>query len=126
MEVFSSMAKDLYYYEAEFRLDGEVEPEYFMDAFHYLSEDNFVDYLHNENLKEKVFKIIWSLEKPDSGVVKIYTNEELNDNDLTELEDFIFGQKTDGLGEGFEQQVFGVPFVWDMVIVVERPLRPEK
>ena len=120
------MAKDLFYYEAEFRLDGKVEPEYFMEAFHYLAEDNFADYLHDEYLKEKIFKIVWSLEKPDRGVVKIYTNEQLNDSDLTELEDFIFGQKTDGLGEGFEQQVFGVPFVWDMVIVVERPLRPEE
>lgn len=120
------MAKDLFYYEAEFRLEEEVKPEYFMDAFHYLAEDNFADYLHDKVLKQRVFKMIWSLEKPDSGVVKIYANKPLNDCDLVELEDFIFGQKTDGLGEGFEQQVFGVPFVWDMVIVVERPLRPEK
>ena len=120
------MVKDLYYYEADFILDGEVEPEYFIDAFHYLAEDNFADYLHDKNLKEKVFKIIWSLEKLDSGVVKIYANAKLNESEILELEDFIFGQKTDGLGEGFEKQIFGVPFVWDMVIVVERPLRPEK
>ena len=75
------------------------------DAQSYLDEDDMTQYL-DENLKEKVTSMRWVLDDDQSGHIEIKTNSSLTDQEQKELEDWIDGQNSDGLGEGFEQQDF--------------------
>lgn len=91
-------------YETPFTLDFGVND--FEEAAAYLKEDgNMAKYL-DEPLKQIVTKITWELLTEDSGRIRVQTTRELTKQENDELADWICGQCTDGLGEGFEQQDF--------------------
>lgn len=91
-------------YETPFTLefwvnDFEAAASYLQDA------GNMAQYL-DEPLKQIATKITWELLTEDSGRIQVQTTRELTDKENNELADWICGQCTDGLGEGFEQQDF--------------------
>ena len=90
-------------YEQEFHLNAPVND---MDAAQeYLSEDDMSQYLPDE-LKEAVKTVEWKLDDDESGKIEIHTTRELTPDEQSKLNDWIEGQNSDGLGEGFEQQEF--------------------
>lgn len=81
------------------------------DAQKYLSEDNMKQYLQYdsrcpEDTFEKIVYINWILTDEDSGYIELKTTQELSDIELTNLSEWVSGQNSDGLGEGFSQQSF--------------------
>ena len=95
----------MFNYVANFNLTDEINEELFDDAVSYLIEDDMAQYVP-ENLKAKIVSVEWVLEELDKGKIVIWANELLSEEEENELSDWIAGQCSDGLGEGFEQQPF--------------------
>lgn len=94
----------MYKYQTRFNLLAAVLD---IDAAQaYLSEDDMLDYFDNEAIKSKLKSIDWILEDDVSGYIEVIANEELSDDELEEIADYIKGQNSDGLGEGFSSQDF--------------------
>lgn len=64
----------------------------------------FVQYASHPGLQEVVFHIRWGLEDEGSWYVEVITERTLTPEESTALSEWISGQNSDGLGEGFEQQ----------------------
>lgn len=84
----------------------EVESE--LQGYTMLDGKNMADY-YNDNsvIKEKLVSMKWGIcEINDTpyGYVDVVLNAPLNDSEVDELKDWISGQNSDGLGEGFEQR----------------------
>ena len=84
----------------------EVESE--LQGYTMLDGKNMADY-YNDNsvIKEKLVSMDWGIcEINDTpyGYVDVVLNAPLNDSEVDELKDWISGQNSDGLGEGFEQR----------------------
>lgn len=84
----------------------EVESE--LQGYTMLDGKNMADY-YNDNsvIKEKLVSMDWGIcEINDTpyGNVDVVLNAPLNDSEVDELKDWISGQNSDGLGEGFEQR----------------------
>lgn len=65
----------------------------------------------NESVKAKLHSIVWSFEEVDGKLFGKATAEltgKLDEDGVAYLRDWISGQNSDGLGEGFEQQDFRV------------------
>ena len=102
-----------YIYETEFNLTNPVND--FREARAYLSEDDMTKYLVDD-LKgyrnrtgidaDCIEKIEWDLLTEDEGIIRLITTAELTKEQLAEISDWVSGQNSDGLGEGFEQQEF--------------------
>ena len=80
-------------------------------AREYLTHDDMTQYLKNnkripEDIKNAVEKIEWHLKDEDSGNIELTTNRALSDTELKPISNWVSGQNSDGLGEGFEQQEF--------------------
>lgn len=77
-------------------------------AREYLAKPNMVDYIKycDESLVPVVHDITWDLTDESSWVVRVITTRELTQAESAKLSDWISGQNSDGLGEGFEQQAF--------------------
>ena len=73
-------------------------------AREYLDEP-MVDYI-DQALVGVVHTIKWDLADEDTWTVEAVTNRHLTVEESTALSEWISGQNSDGLGEGFEQQVF--------------------
>lgn len=94
----------MYKYQTRFNLLAAVLD---IDAAQaYLSEDDMLEYFDNEAIKRKLKSIDWILEDDVSGYIEVISNEELSDDELEEIADYIKGQNSDGLGEGFSSQDF--------------------
>ena len=102
----------MFKYVANFNLTDEINAELFDDAVSYLQEDDMTQYVP-ENLKAKIVSIEWVLEELDKGVIITWTNELLSEEEENELSEWIAGQCSDGLGEGFEQQPFAEVEAYD-------------
>ena len=77
----------------------------------YLTEDDMTVYLKDdnripENVRNAVEKIEWHLTDECSGNIELQTNRALSADELKPISEFVSGQNSDGLGEGFEQQEF--------------------
>lgn len=99
----------VYEYRTRFNLDAPVQD--FNAAQNYLQEDNMEKYFHMDsritgNLRLAVDKIKWNLVDDDAGYIEVIANRELTDDEKKSVSDWIRGQNSDGLGEGFEQQDF--------------------
>ena len=94
-----------YIYRTSFCLKYEVND---LDAAReYLTEDNMTKYLVNDiDFAEAIENIVWNLVTGDCGYIELTTNRELTENELDKVSDWVRGQNSDGLGEGFEQQWF--------------------
>ena len=80
-------------------------------AQEYLTEDDMTVYLKDdnripENVRNAVEKIEWHLTDECSGNIELQTNRALSADELKPISEFVSGQNSDGLGEGFEQQEF--------------------
>lgn len=82
-----------------------LQPDSVGPAEAYLSEDDMTQYV-DDPLRSKLERVEWQLEDADGGVIVVEANQELTQDELSELSEWIGGQCSDGLGEGFEQQRF--------------------
>lgn len=100
----------MYLYRTYFKLTNDVID--FEEARRYLIEDDMTVYLKDDNRRcspstgKKIVKIEWILKEVDSGHIDLTTTEELTQAELDNISDWVRGQNSDGLGEGFEQQDF--------------------
>lgn len=73
---------------------------------------DMAQYFNEEgSVKNKLVSAVWSLDEVDGklyGCVKTRLKEPLNEEESKILKDWITGQNSDGLGEGFEQRSIGV------------------
>lgn len=73
---------------------------------------DMAQYFNKEgSVKNKLVSAVWSLDEVDGklyGCVKTRLKEPLNEEESKILKDWITGQNSDGLGEGFEQRSIGV------------------
>lgn len=104
-------------YRTPFHLTGEVCD---LDAAQgYLTEDDMTEYLKEDlddsctyfklpmaHLKDKVKHIEWHLVTEDEGYIELIATEEIPQAELDQISEWVSGQCSDGLGEGFEQQDF--------------------
>lgn len=97
-------------YRTEFKLSHPVNN--LAAASAYLESDDMTVYLTNDLLDdgrdtdESVTKIAWVLQTPNSGEIILTCKKSLSEGDLGFISDWVRGQNSDGLGEGFEQQDF--------------------
>src|SRR3982750_2822021 len=94
-------------YRSTGTLTGYIEKgENLRAAQEYLQSDDMTQYLEGD-LKVKVERIQWYLAGDGhSYYVEAITRVPLDPSDLKELADWVSGQNSDGMGEGFEQQEF--------------------
>lgn len=94
-------------YRARFALLAPVND--FAAAQSYLTSDDMTCYLRGEvpTVKdEEIRKVEWRLDDDQTGYVECEFTRELTPDELEAVSDWIRGQNSDGLGEGFEQQDF--------------------
>lgn len=94
----------IYTYCTDFTLTNPVND--FEAAQAYLTDDDMTKYWKRKHEQSKVIKIQWDLTDEQTGHIVVITNDELTSNEANELSNWIRGQNSDGLGEGFEQQDF--------------------
>lgn len=99
----------MYIYRTYFKLTACVND--FDAAYRYLREDDMKYYLKDDSrcpddVYNKIISIDWILQDECSGYIELKTTEALNDVELNNISDWVSGQNSDGLGEGFEQQSF--------------------
>lgn len=75
------------------------------EANAYLQEDAMAKYL-DPDLSNVVEFVEWSLTDEQSWKVTVVANRDLTTEESERMSDWISGQNSDGLGEGFEQQPF--------------------
>lgn len=107
----------MFKYRTKFNLEAPVLD---MEAAQeYLSEDSMAEYLREDlddscdyftipmsHLRDKVISLEWHLEDSDSGYIELCTKTEFTPGELAQISEWVSGQNSDGLGEGFEQQDF--------------------
>ena len=80
------------------------------EAQKYLTEDDMTRYMQYDSRTSDLFsridKIEFILKTEKSGKIKLTTNEDLTEQELLRITDWVKGQLSDGLGEGFIQQDF--------------------
>jgi len=98
----------MFLYRTYFRLEVPVNDV--SEARNYLSSDDMTQYMrYDDRIKDfyhKIDKIEWILRNEQSGYIELKTNSELTEKELLQVSDWVSGQNSDGLGEGFEQQSF--------------------
>lgn len=76
-------------------------------AREYLRIDGgMAQYVYPDDLRLMVHSVTWDLTDESSWIVAVVTHQALDAAQLTQLSEWISGQNSDGLGEGFEQQSF--------------------
>ena len=90
-------------YSQSFHLESPVND--IDEAQDYLSSDDMTQFVPDE-LKGVISKAEWVLDDEESGNINIETTRQLTQYEQAILSDWISGQNSDGLGEGFEQQDF--------------------
>ena len=102
-------------YRTYFNLDYDVLD--FEEARLYLIEDDMTPFLKNdlpEETKNKIESITWILKTENSGQIDLVTTSKMSDKELKTISEWVSGQNSDGLGEGFEQQDFAHYSVLEM------------
>lgn len=99
----------MYIYRTYFNLTEPVID--FQEAYKYLREDDMVQYIKgtrniSEDVQKSIISIDWILTDVDSGHIELKTSRELSTKELESISEWVRGQCSDGLGEGFEQQYF--------------------
>lgn len=87
-------------------LTNAIPEEGIREAQAYLTEDDMTQYI-DPPLSDAMVRVQWKLESDGyHWSVEAITNRELTEAELKELSQWVSGQNSDGLGEGFEQQDF--------------------
>ena len=102
-------------YVTYFSLLNSVSPYKLKDANQYLQEDNMTKYLIADMKAcdiiqseiDQVIDIEWRLDSESRGRIVLTTKEDLHEQTLLFISEWVLGQNADGLGEGFEQQNWG-------------------
>ena len=99
----------MYRYKTDFCLTNCVND--LKAAQKYLSADNMEQYLKDdatipERVRENVITIDWVLTDEISGYVIMQSEVKFTEEELEKISDWVRGENSDGLGEGFEQQKF--------------------
>lgn len=95
-----------FYYTTKFNLIKDIQDLHaFYAAQEYLTEDDMLQYFDSP-FKEDILSIVWDLKTINSGIIELVTKRELTESELKVVSDWVSGQNSDGLGEGFEQQWF--------------------
>ena len=68
--------------------------------------DDLRDYENMPELADKIVHIEWNLEEDWYGTINLETTEDVSKQDLAVILEWVKGQNSDGLGEGFEQRNF--------------------
>lgn len=106
-------------YVTEFHLTHPVND---LDAAReYLQADNMTEYLIDDldYLKltrlqpSDIVNLQWDLQDKQYGLIYLDTAIDLTDDELAKISDWVSGQNSDGLGEGFEQQDFAAGEDWE-------------
>ena len=69
-------------------------------------EAPMAQFIYPEQAAELVVSVTWYLTGSETWAVDVVTEQDLVPEQLAELSEWISGQNSDGLGEGFEQQPF--------------------
>ena len=70
-------------------------------------DEDMATYFRDTPLKQKIESMKWGFESVNNalwGVVDVTLNSDITPEEDEEIKDYITGQNSDGLGEGFEQQ----------------------
>ena len=82
--------------------------EYIMDRIrNYCDEDMMEHFYYNGPVKTKLLSMFWTSEIVNGclyGRVDVDISEDLTTDEIKTVKNYICGQNSDGLGEGFEQQ----------------------
>lgn len=84
---------------------GEIERKF--DGYNDYDMVDYFDESDSETAKSKLQSMIWGFESVRGclyGKVDVTLSEELTEDEVDAVKDYICGQNSDGLGEGFEQQ----------------------
>ena len=100
--------EDGYEEDAEFAARHEDVIRQRMIDYNAIDENNMADYFHGNNgVSEKLRSAEWGFERRNGelyGCITVQTAGPLTEEEEQDLKDWISGQNSDGLGEGFEQQ----------------------
>ena len=98
-------------YQTDFHLTASVND--FEAAYTYLTEDDMTYYLkqamewvNRNEIGDAVDHVEWKLTDEWGGYIELTTNRQLDAEELEVISQWVRGQNSDGLGEGFEQQDF--------------------
>ena len=102
-------------YITTFNLSNSVANSKMGEANQYLQEDNMTKYLiadlkyykHDKSEIDKIIDIEWRLDSPNRGRIVLMSSFDLSEDTLAKVSEWVKGQNSDGLGEGFEQQDWG-------------------
>ena len=106
-------------YVTEFHLTHPVND--LSAAREYLQADNMTEYLIDDldYLKltrlqpSDIVNLQWDLRDEQHGLIYLDTAIDLTDDELAKISEWVSGQNSDGLGEGFEQQDFASGEDWE-------------
>ena len=93
---------------AALNYQDEIEAKF---ASYTKGDEDMATYFRDTPLKAKIESMKWGFESVNNslwGVVDVTLNSEITQEEDEEIKDYITGQNSDGLGEGFEQQDISV------------------
>lgn len=92
----------MYKYQTDFRL---TEPVIDIDAAREYLDEEMAQYLDGD-LANKIKSIKYYLDDEQNGCIIVIVESELTADEMERASEYIRGQNSDGIGEGFEQQPF--------------------
>ncbi len=99
--------------EQDGRLATEYRNEIEIALDDYTDGEDMAEYISESySFKAKVTSMIWGLEDRNGclyGKVDVELTESLTESEIEKIKDYITGQNSDGLGEGFEQREIKIP-----------------
>ena len=105
---YGDIDEDGYEEDAEFAARHEDIIRQKMLEYNASDEVNMAEYFHGNNgVSEKLRSAEWDFERRNGelyGCITVLTAGPLTEDEEQDLKDWISGQNSDGLGEGFEQQ----------------------
>ena len=85
-----------------------------------LDDEDMLEYMWDEDgPKEKIKSMYWGFEDYNRclyGKVDVELNEPLTKEEVEQIKDYICGQNSDGLGEGFEQREIRISYDEEMYV----------
>lgn len=98
---------DGYKYDGKYADEHRSAIERKFDGYNDEDMAEYFDEYDSATAKEKLQSMIWGFESVNGclyGKVNVTLSEELTQEEIEAVKDYICGQNSDGLGEGFEQQ----------------------
>ena len=107
-DCYGDIDEDGYEEDAAFAARHEDDIRQALMEYNASDECNMAEYFHGNNgVSEKLRSAEWDFERRNGelyGCITVLTAGPLTEDEEQDLKDWISGQNSDGLGEGFEQQ----------------------